>query len=91
MDDIVSIQTPASDWVKRASCRDHPSATWFPQDAAEAKEAREICRQCSVRAECLDYALATRIDVGIWGGTSPGERVRIAARLRMQRNAPKAS
>ena len=33
-----------------------------------------MCRQCPVQADCLDFALTTNQDSGIWGGTSEEER-----------------
>ena len=36
--------------------------------------AKAICRQCFVRPECLEYALATREGIGIWGGSTENER-----------------
>lgn len=37
-------------------------------------EAKRMCEECEVRAQCLEYALMAKIDHGIWGGTSPKER-----------------
>lgn len=77
------------DWRRYAVCRPgggfHPSV-WFPPDGpgkepAEAK-AKAICRQCPSIAGCLKFALATREDEGIWGGTNGKERRRIAGRKR---------
>lgn len=52
----------------------------------EAAPARALCAGCPVRAACLDYALETGQDYGIWGGTSPAERraPRVVAWLRRQ-------
>jgi WhiB family redox-sensing transcriptional regulator len=36
--------------------------------------AREICAACSVRRDCLDYALRIREPHGIWGGLNESER-----------------
>lgn len=42
--------------------------------------AKAICNMCIVRVPCLDYAIANRETIGVWGGMSPGElrRERIA-------------
>jgi WhiB family redox-sensing transcriptional regulator len=37
---------------------------------------------CTVRLECLEYALANRIEHGVWGGASERERRRILRRRR---------
>jgi WhiB family transcriptional regulator, redox-sensing transcriptional regulator len=40
------------------------------------KEARAVCAQCSVREQCLAYALndPDARAWGVWGGTTPRER-----------------
>jgi WhiB family redox-sensing transcriptional regulator len=38
------------------------------------RRAKAICVDCSVRRECLEYALAIREPHGIWGGLNEGER-----------------
>lgn len=40
----------------------------------ETRQARDICMSCSVRIDCLDYALETGETEGIWGGLTPEER-----------------
>lgn len=51
------------------------------KDDAEYEIARLICRggdgagECPIRQECLDYALATKQEDGVWGGyTAVGRR-----------------
>jgi WhiB family redox-sensing transcriptional regulator len=34
-----------------------------------------ICADCPVRRQCLAFALDTRQDHGVWGGTSEQERL----------------
>ena len=46
------------------------------------RSAKAICNSCIHRQSCLDYALAHKIDDGIWGGLTRNERRRI---LRSQR------
>ena len=36
-----------------------------------------ICRDCPVRATCLDWALASGQEAGIWGGLTEDERRRL--------------
>jgi WhiB family redox-sensing transcriptional regulator len=56
---------------------------FFPERGAPTSDAREVCRGCLVRAECLNYALATNEQHGIWGGLSGRERRRLRSlRLR---------
>jgi WhiB family redox-sensing transcriptional regulator len=49
--------------------------------------ARRICATCPVKLPCLEYALASGIDHGVWGGASERERRRIARRRRLERTA----
>ncbi|MGI8938310.1 MAG: WhiB family transcriptional regulator [Iamia sp.] len=75
------------EWQLRAACRGPHSAAFYPptsqerRDEKAAREARakEICRTCTVREPCLEYALKIRENHGIWGGFSESERRNIAA------------
>ena len=40
----------------------------------EVRRAKAICGECLVSDECLDYAMRTRQEFGIWGGLTPLER-----------------
>lgn len=67
------------DWVHRAKCRDVEPELFFPVGttgpaAAQIDAAKAVCVQCVVRDECLEWALATGQDAGVWGGTSEEER-----------------
>ena len=50
---------------------------FFPERGASTKEAKEVCRGCVVREDCLEYALQNGEKFGIWGGMSERERRRI--------------
>ena len=41
---------------------------------ARQREARNFCRACPVRTECLAHALDQRIEFGVWGGMTERER-----------------
>jgi WhiB family redox-sensing transcriptional regulator len=58
------------------------------QALIQISEAKTVCDECIVRAKCLDFALETNQDWGIWGGKSEDER-RDIRRLRAaeRRNA----
>lgn len=69
------------EWRGQAACADRPPHLWFSDDGrtlADARdriEAKTVCRElCPVVDECLEFALAARIDDGIWGGYDPKER-----------------
>lgn len=74
-------QAPDRAWMARAACRGRPSDMFFPQvDERKAKGielygiARRVCAGCPVRPDCLEYALANREYLGMWGGLTPAER-----------------
>jgi len=66
-------------WRADAICRDTDPELFFPVGTTgyallQIARAKEVCGQCPVRRDCLDYALETNQDSGIWGGTSEEER-----------------
>ncbi len=75
-------------WQTKAACRGPHAIVFFPPSHAERKEeriareraAKEICRPCPVRQDCLDYAIRIREAHGIWGGLSEAERKQIIDR-----------
>jgi WhiB family redox-sensing transcriptional regulator len=69
-------------WMAQARCRGMNPSVFFPSDGAGFEVAQRICVECPVRAECLEFALANRIEQGAWGGTSERERRRILRRRR---------
>jgi WhiB family redox-sensing transcriptional regulator len=44
------------------------------------RRAKAICATCSVRKDCLEYALRIREPHGIWGGLNELERRALLAR-----------
>jgi len=40
----------------------------------QIEEAKAVCRRCDVREQCLQWALETGQDAGVWGGLSEDER-----------------
>jgi WhiB family redox-sensing transcriptional regulator len=78
-----------SDWMQHGLCRQLAPSTFFPNDGVGVEVARRICGTCPVQEPCLEYALAERIDHGVWGGASERERRRIAKRRRQEAAAAK--
>ncbi len=64
-------------WMAEAKCRGVDPSEFFPSDGTGVDRAQRVCTGCSVRQECLEYALEHRIEHGVWGGTSERERRRI--------------
>jgi len=90
---------PSQPWAARAACRaGYPEELWWPDGSdggtptspdARVLVAREVCRGCPVRAECLDAAqarpepLSTANGGGIWGGVTGPERRRLPRSWRL--------
>jgi WhiB family redox-sensing transcriptional regulator len=69
-------------WMHHGLCRGANPSEFFPSDGLGVEAAQRICVSCPVRTECLEYALAHRIEHGVWGGASERERRRILRRRR---------
>ena len=65
------------DWVADAACVDMDPAIFFPPRGESIAPAMMVCNVCSVRAECLEYALEHHERQGIWGGMSERHRRRV--------------
>jgi len=76
MYDIVE-ETEAKGWQENANCLGVDPDLFFPERGASTREAKEVCRGCVVREDCLEYALVHGEKFGIWGGMSERERRRI--------------
>lgn len=63
-----------ADWMSQRSCGNVPAEWFFPTRGEDTTQAKAICAECSVRQECLDYAVRNGEKFGIWGGTSERER-----------------
>ena len=68
-------------WQDQANCLGVDPDLFFPERGASTREAKEVCRGCVVRNDCLEYALDNGEKFGICGGLSERER----RRLRRQR------
>lgn len=76
---------PPRGWVSRANCRGIDPDLFFPERGASTRDAKEVCRGCRVREDCLVFALATGQKFGIWGGLSERERRRVRRVLALGR------
>jgi WhiB family redox-sensing transcriptional regulator len=73
-------------WYERASCLGVDPELFFPVGTTgpaldQVDEARRVCRDCPVRRPCLDLALRTDAEYGVWGGFDPLERKRLSRRM----------
>jgi WhiB family transcriptional regulator, redox-sensing transcriptional regulator len=92
MDQIVDLIQPQTQlWQRYANCMGVDPDLFFPERGASTKEAKEVCRGCVVREDCLEFALANGEKFGIWGGLSERERRRIRRRRAMERRSTGAA
>jgi WhiB family redox-sensing transcriptional regulator len=64
-------------WQDGANCKGANADLFFPERGASTRAAKAICRECGVRAACLEFAITTGEKFGIWGGMSERERRRV--------------
>ena len=73
------------EWQTHARCTEVDPEIFFPERGGSSKAARAVCADCSVRAQCLEYALNNKEQFGIWGGTSERERRRLRKERTLRR------
>lgn len=64
-------------WQDGANCLGVDPELFFPERGTSTKEAKDVCRGCIVREQCLEFSLQNGEKFGIWGGLSERERRRI--------------
>jgi WhiB family redox-sensing transcriptional regulator len=70
------------EWRDHAACRDTNPDLFFPVGTTgpaieQIAQAKAVCCECPSQAPCLEFALMTNQDSGVWGGTSEEERRKI--------------
>lgn len=70
---------PDLSWRLQASCRDTSPELFFPigttgQAIDQIEAAKMVCMGCPSRVKCLEFALSTNQDSGVWGATSEEDR-----------------
>ncbi len=76
---LLSLTLESDEWRRTAACSDTDPDLFFPVGTTgpaieQIETAKAVCRQCDAQGACLEFALATNQDSGIWGGTSEEER-----------------
>jgi len=66
-------------WRHEASCRSVDPDLFFPVGTTgmaieQIEAAKAVCALCPANGPCLEFALSTNQDSGVWGGTSEEER-----------------
>jgi WhiB family redox-sensing transcriptional regulator len=79
-------------WLNQARCLNEDPELFFPVGNTgpaleQIEQAKTICRQCKVSAQCLEYAIKENQDTGVWGGLSEDERRSLKRRYARARRA----
>ena len=59
------------------ACAETDPEIFFPEKGESNRPAKQVCRGCFVREQCLEDALERDERFGIWGGLSERERRRM--------------
>lgn len=81
-------------WRSRAACRHVDPNLFFPNGNTGAalgqiEAAKAFCRSCPVQHDCLEFALESNQEDGVWGGKDETERRRLRRDWRQARQLRK--
>jgi WhiB family redox-sensing transcriptional regulator len=86
--------TREDQWRDNAACASVNPDLFFPVGVtgpavSQIASAKAVCTGCEAKDECLEFAITTNQEYGVWGGTSEEERrvLRRAWRARQRRTA----
>ena len=87
--------TYATDWRAAGACLSADPELFFPISKGAVTDhqvtvALRVCAGCPVRQQCLDFAMQTAEVNGIWGGTTPEERIRARRKATRRRKEAQA-
>ena len=82
----MTLAAAPAEWRDYSACRDTDPDLFFPVGTTgpaieQIENAKAVCADCEARQSCLEFALTTNQDSGIWGGTSEEERRQIRRRM----------
>lgn len=76
------IELNGADWREAAACIGVDDKIFFPEAVRNSgAHAKAICAGCPVRTTCLNHALDTGEEYGIWGGMGEDERRKLRRRM----------
>jgi WhiB family redox-sensing transcriptional regulator len=84
------LTTITTDWRDLAACRDSEPSLFFPVGTTgpaidQIEAAIAICSTCQAQEDCLQYALETNQESGVWGGYAEDDRRRLRKRWLAER------
>ncbi|BDT39633.1 WhiB family transcriptional regulator [Streptomyces antibioticus] len=95
---VNAVYSPSADlpvntnWRAASVCKDEDPELFFPigntgPALLQIEEAKAVCRRCPVMERCLQWALESGQEHGVWGGTDEDERRRMRRRAARKRTA----
>jgi len=87
---MVMAAAEPKEWMEGAACRDTDPDMFFPVGTTGASleqinRALSICSICRAADNCLDFALHTNQEFGVWGGYAEDDRRRLRKRWLAER------
>ncbi|MEG9517734.1 WhiB family transcriptional regulator [Saccharopolyspora indica] len=79
-DTVAGLLDSSTSLDDKLPCRQDPDL-WFAESPRELDQAKTLCAECPIRAECLAGALSRAEPWGVWGGEI-FERGEVVARKR---------
>ena len=73
--------SPPDVWQERSACYGIDPDVFFPISEEEAGPALAFCSACTIRDECLSWALKNGERYGVWGGLTEQQRRRISRQV----------
>jgi WhiB family transcriptional regulator, redox-sensing transcriptional regulator len=73
--------SPPDVWQDRSACYGIDPNVFFPISEEEAGPALTFCSACTIRDECLAWALKNGERYGVWGGLTEQQRRRLARQV----------
>lgn len=79
-----------TDWRHQAACRNEDPELFWPigntgPALLQIEDAKSVCRRCDSVDACLQWALDTGQDYGVWGNASEDERRAMKRRAARER------
>jgi WhiB family transcriptional regulator, redox-sensing transcriptional regulator len=73
-------------WRNVAACLNEDPELFFPVGTTDPaflqiERARVVCLRCEVVETCLEWAIESRQDTGVWGGLSSEQRRNLKRRI----------
>jgi len=69
------------EWVKEALCAEVDPVIFFPEKGDRTVDAKNTCKACNVKTQCLEYSLTNNERFGIWGGLTEHDRRKLRRNL----------